>query len=340
MNPKSLSVFGLFIGLAALMPGCSRENKEAAKETPSEKQEESRVKRAPNGEVTIMVDAETQKIMELQTADLTATQMNSEIKAYGHVLDTTPLGGLINELDSAQVAAENSRQELERMKVLITQKNTSERAFKAAEAAYARDQLSAKAVLLKVQTTWGKKLSELVASSTPLKAESNAQVTIANRLSSLDSVIVRIDLPSGQAVDSPKEARLLTPEANAKPIPAQFLDFAPSTDTQIQARGLFFITDNDGKKLIPGMAVTALIDSGQNPEKGVVVPRAAVVRAKGGAWVFLQTAANEFTRKETTTEHPVESGWYVVGLFKEGDKIVTVGAQQLLSEELKGQTGE
>jgi len=88
------------------------------------------------------------------------------------------------------------------------------------------------------------------------------------------------------------------------------------------------------------MALTALIDTGQNPEKGVVVPRVAVVRAKGGSWVFLQTADNEFTRKETSTEHPVENGWFVAGRFKEGDKLVTVGAQQLLSEELKGQIGE
>jgi len=316
--------------LTALVPGCSHDNKEPAKESAPEKQEESRVKRSINGEVTITLDAETQKVMGLQTATLTATQMNSEIKAYGRVLDTSALGGLINELQSAQVAAENSRQELERMKVLIAQKNTSERALKAAEAAYAHDQLGIQATSLKVQTAWGKKLSELMASS----------ATTAKRLSSLESMIVRVDLPLDQAVDSPKEARLLNQETNAKPIPAQFVDFAPSMDSQIQARGLFFMADNEGRKLVPGMAVTALIDSGQNPETGVVVPREAVVRAKGGSWVFIQNPDPEFTRKEISTEHPVERGWFVSGSFKEGDKVVTVGAQQLLSEELKGQIGE
>src|SRR6266850_791096 len=131
MNRKSHLVFGLFAGLTGLLPGCSHEAKEPAKDTGAEKQEESRVKRGTNGEVTITIDAETQKLMGLQTTTLTATQMNLEFKAYGHALDTIALGGLINELDSAQVAAENSRQELERMKVLIAQKNTSERALKA-----------------------------------------------------------------------------------------------------------------------------------------------------------------------------------------------------------------
>src|SRR5260221_5022549 len=133
MNPKSPLVFVLLASLAGLLAGCSHETKEPARDAAAGKQEESRVKRAPNGDVTITVDAETQKLIGLQTAALTATQLNPETKAYGHVLDSTALGGSINELESAQVAAENSRQELERTKVLMEQKNTSERALKAAE---------------------------------------------------------------------------------------------------------------------------------------------------------------------------------------------------------------
>jgi hypothetical protein len=330
MSSNRSLVFGLFALVAALVPGCSHETKEPARDSTAKKQEESRVKRAPNGDVTITVDAETQKLMGLQTATLSAAQMNPETKAYGHVLDTTALGGLINELETAQVAAQNSSQELDRTKVLIEQKNASERALKAAEAAYAHDQLATKAVLLKIQNAWGKKASEAMASS----------ATMASRLSNLDRIIVRIDLPPGQNLDSPKEARLLIPDPNAKPIPAQFLDFAPTMDSQIQARGLLFIADNDARRLVPGMALTALINTGQNPQNGVVVPRDAVVRAKGGSWVFLQTADTEFARKEMSTEHPVDNGWFVAGRFKEGDKLVAVGAQQLLSEELKGQIGE
>jgi hypothetical protein len=37
---------------------------------------------------------------------------------------------------------------------------------------------------------------------------------------------------------------------------------------------------------------------------------------------------------------PLEKGWFVRETFKPEDKVVTVGAQQLMSEELKGQSAD
>jgi multidrug efflux pump subunit AcrA (membrane-fusion protein) len=71
----------------------------------------------------------------------------------------------------------------------------------------------------------------------------------------------------------------------------------------------------------------------------VVLPRGAVLRHEGRTFVYLQTAADTFERKAVTLGRPAGDEWFVGEGFKPGDKVVTVGAQELLSEELKGQGG-
>jgi hypothetical protein len=339
MNLKVVWVFGLAAIVAGASLSCRREAGEPSKEAKEEtKKEPGRVKTGTNDQVTVTVTVDEQKLIGLQTTELSVTQMNSEIKAYGHVLDTTGLGGLINEFQAAQVSADNSRKELDRLKMLMSQTNASERAYQSAQAAYAHDQLGSKAVLLKIQSSWGKKMRELAASSRGGDGAADVQGNLASRLATLESVLVRVEVPSAISFGSPKEARLLIQETNL--IAADFFDFAPTTETQLQARGLFFAVDNKEQRLIPGMAVTALIDTGQSPRPGVVVPREAVLRLKGTTWVYVQTSESEFTRREMMSEYPVETGWFVPGEFKGGEKVVTVGAQQLLSEELKGEIGD
>jgi hypothetical protein len=57
-------------------------------------------------------------------------------------------------------------------------------------------------------------------------------------------------------------------------------------------------------------------------------------------FVYLQTGDDTFARKEIELDRPTEAGWFVHEGLNPSDKVVTVGAQQLLSEELKGQGGE
>ena len=71
-------------------------------------------------------------------------------------------------------------------------------------------------------------------------------------------------------------------------------------------------------------------------ETGVTVPRAAIVRHEGEAFIYVATKDGEFTKKEIELEHPTPDGWFVHEGLKPGDKIVVSGAQQLLSEESKG----
>ena len=73
-------------------------------------------------------------------------------------------------------------------------------------------------------------------------------------------------------------------------------------------------------------------------QSGVIVPREAVVRTEGTGWVYVQNAGGEaYTRMEILLDHPGESGWFISQGMTTNDYVVVTGAQQLLSEELKGQ---
>ncbi len=72
------------------------------------------------------------------------------------------------------------------------------------------------------------------------------------------------------------------------------------------------------------------------PQTGVNVPRDAVVRFNGATWVYQQAEDGTLQRVEVALQHPMADGWFVRGPLKPQDKVVTRGAQQLLSQELKG----
>ena len=320
-------VFAAFVA-AVLVTGCSRSAKEPAAEPPAKSAEpESRVKHGTNGEVVITLDAATQKAMGLQTTALAPAELRPEIKAYGRVLDTSALATLVAELAVAHAASEASQADLRRLKTLAGENNASERALQTAEASAVRDQAQVESARLRLVSGWGNAV-----------AERKDLPAFVQSLSSLASVLVELDLPAGEAVNaSPTGVRLLTLSDGSKPIEATLVGPAPMVDAQMQGRGFLCLVAPNSSHLAPGAAVTGLLTLPGGAESGVAVPREAVVRFNGAAWVYAQTGDDAFERKEIAVDRPLDQGWFVRDGLKPQDKVVTVGAQQLLSEELKNQ---
>jgi len=340
---SSLCFFGAIPAFVALLLslvllGCSGKekdkDKDEAKSPTAEKEKsgepESRVKHGTNGEAIITLDTATQKLMGLQVSSVQAAQLSPELKGYGRVLDPAPLASLVADLVTAQAASAASRAELERLKTLAAQNNASERALQAAQATAAHDQSQLESVHLRLVSGWGKAISE----------HPDLPVFV-NSLSSLTSVLVQLDLPAGQPVESmPTGARLLTLADESKTLPAEFLEPAPSVDPQMQGRGYLFLVQTNAFHLAPGAAVAGFLLLPGEPQSGVNVPRNAVVRFNGASWVYLVKSDQEFERREIQLEAPLGDSWFVRKGVKSEDKVVTVGAQELLSEELKGQAGD
>ena len=79
------------------------------------------------------------------------------------------------------------------------------------------------------------------------------------------------------------------------------------------------------------------------PTLGVMVPESAVVWRDGLAWVYVARAADpsqpaeEFTRQQIPVDALVAGGWFVAARLTATDRIVTQGAQLLLSTEYQSE---
>jgi hypothetical protein len=317
---------GLVLGGAAtwtvLKHGAHEEHKAA-----EEHKEESHVLHT-NDQTLVKLDKEAQEHAGLQFAPLEAATLAPEVRATGRVLDPAPLVALLVEGATARTTLDASHKELERLKVLAQDQNTSARLVEAAAAAVQRDQIAVDAAQLKLVTGWGK----VIASQKDLAA-------FVAPLASQEVSLLRLDVPLGDAPkEPPTSVRVATLSAPESPVEAQLIGPATGADPQTQGQGFLCLVK--GGAFPPAAAVTGWLALPGKPEEGVVIPRAAIVRHEGEAFVYVQTAADLFLRKEVELHHPTAKGWFTDEGFKPGDKLVTVGAQQLLSEELKGEGGE
>src|SRR5262249_51184308 len=227
-------------------------------------------------------------------------------------------------------AAAASDAELKRLQALSTQNNASERALQAAQAAAVRDKSQVQSIQLRLLTSWGSGI-----------AQRQDLAGFVQSLSSLTAVLVLVNLAAGEAPPvSPTGARLLTLADQTKPIEAQVLGPAPATDPQMQGKGFLLLVNPNNGRLTPGEAVNGLLSLPGEARNGVAVPREAIVQFNGANWVYLQTSETEFKRVALQSGRPLEDALFVQEGLAAGDKVVTVGAQQLLSEELKGLGGE
>ena len=295
-----------------------------------------KITQGTNGQTILTLDAETQKGIGLEVANPAATEWQPEIKAFGRVLDTAPLVELLSDLGRAQIAFDNSHQELERAKQLKKDNNISERAFQDTETAYRQNFAAVTTARFKIQTNWGKRIAEMTGKivlppGTPRKPDVDLDKL------AVSGGLIRIDLPAGERLSEPQAARIVPLAKRDLPVTASFFDELPMMDAQTQQQGLLFLNDkpSTADRLIPGEAVTAFIKSGEAPVSGVVIPASAILRHDGKGWVFVQTGENNFSRREIPLDRAVDGGFFSAE-FSATNRVVVTGAQTLLSAELSG----
>jgi hypothetical protein len=333
-------IVGMLVGLALGAAGtlivlkypALREYAGAEKEPEAAEQvETSFLQHEADGRVSVKLDGDTQARMGLQVAPLVTAELAPEVQGYGRVLDPTPLAALVTEAASAQATLQASTQEYERLRALYAQnQNASARALETAEAALKRDQIALASVQSRLLLGWGK----AVATQADLAA-------FVHSLTVPETALVRVDLPLGEPLQAaPTGGRIALVDAPDDALEAQYLGPAPSTDPQFQGRGFLLLAQ--AERLPPGTAVRAWLTVPHEKQSGVVVPRDAVLRHEGRTFVYLQTREGVFQRTAVVLERPTGDGWFVpVGAndhssLQPQEKVVVVGAQQLLSEELKG----
>lgn len=158
------------------------------------------------------------------------------------------------------------------------------------------------------------------------------------RLARFDRLVARVHLPAGQDLGrAVPAARIVVFGHEAQALRGVRIGLGAAADPTTRGEILLFRVEPAGFPLRPGASVTAYLPVAGRPRQGVVIPRAAIVRAEGHAWAYLQVGDQGFARREVPLDTATETGWFVSGGFKAGDRVVVDGAQTLLSEEFKSQ---
>jgi hypothetical protein len=162
---------------------------------------------------------------------------------------------------------------------------------------------------------------------------------LVDSLTQSKAALIRMDVPLSEGASSaPIGARIGTVGNEESFLEAEYLGPATTADPQMQGRGYLFLMQTNPPP--PGALVSGWLKLPGEADSGVVVPREAVVRHEGEAFLYLQKGEEIFVRKEIELEHAVDKGWFVEKGLKPKQNVVVVGAQQLLSEELKGEGGD
>lgn len=118
----------------------------------------------------------------------------------------------------------------------------------------------------------------------------------------------------------------------AVPVPWQ-----QPTETGRQTVDLFYAIDNTRNSLRPGQAVIISLPLG-NTIARTTVPQSAILWDNAGdTWVYVRTDASHFRRRKIALGSPLPDGAVVLEGLREGEEVVTVGAEALYGEEFHWQ---
>ncbi|WP_437560453.1 hypothetical protein [Acidithiobacillus sulfuriphilus] len=283
----------------------------------------------------------------IRTQTLVPARYRSQVRAYGLVLDPQPLLALrasyataLGQLGVARAVATTSQREYERLRLLNRDdQNISIKTVQAVQGAYQSAQARLVAALTNVAnlqqtaiTQWGPVLARwaLRHATGPLTRLFNGQ-----------EALVLVTLPPGLAVPSMPTV-VQVDNGNMPASAATLVSASPQSDPSIQGATYFYLMPAREARMGMRMAVDVPL-AGQTMQ-GAVMPDSAVLWYADQAWVYLQTDAEHFVRHRVSTQAPVRGGWFETDL-RPGQRVVTQGAQLLLSQEMlapsaSGGTGE
>lgn len=289
----------------------------------------------------VRLDAQTQRLAGLRSVAAEAASRPREARALGVVEDIAPLLALrarLHELQAEAAAtgagAEGSRREVERLRRLQREgAGVPQRELQAAQARLQSEQAGLDGLTRRVddlrrtaRREWGEALAEAA-----LAADSD----LLERLLGGQEALVLVSLPAGLSLPAGAQVVHLAREADrARARTAQLLSPAARSDPTLQGETFYFSTAGEGLRV--GMRLEVWVPQGEGPEQGVSVPASAILWHEGRPWVYLQTGEEEFERRLLPEQAQESAGaLFLPAGVQPGERVVDVGAQTLLSEELR-----
>jgi hypothetical protein len=323
---------GLIWGFLA---GRKEQSAEAQAEAPM--QALSRVA-SQNGETVLAFDSAAQKANGIVTAALIHTRQSVDVQATGVVLQLQPFLDLrtsyntaSTDLAKARAAANASQAEYDRLRQLNQDgKNASDKAVEVARAASDNDAALVRnaeqsLAILKSSSRlhWGPVIANWLEQGSP-----QLDALLAQRM-----FLLQVTGVSSGSFTAPQQATVQY--ADGTHSAAHLISVLPQLDPRLQAPSLLYsVAAHPG--LIPGINLAVFLPSGPE-QNGRLIPSGAIVWWQGKAWCYVEESPGKFTRRAVATSNPVASGWFVTEGIDPEARVVTVGAQTLLSEEFRSQ---
>jgi hypothetical protein len=287
-----------------------------------------------NGAVILTMDEQAQKRMGIEVGALAGTSNRLQADVPATVLSVQDLAtfrngyvAALSQIEKNRVDIEVVRKQYVRVKSLFdNDQNTSAKAMESAEgnlrALETQERAAEQELNLQgsmVEQQWGSVVAKWAMDGSPE----------LDRILGTRDVLIQVTLPFDQNHTAAKTILVEVPGRTRAE--ATLLSAFPRVDPRIQGRSFLYSTPAQAD-FTPGVNLVAHLAVGGST-RGVVVPASAVVWSEGKAWAYLQTAARQFSRREVATDAPVDAGYFVTTGFAAANKVVTRGAQSLLSEE-------
>lgn len=265
------------------------------------------------------LDAASQARLGLRLATLAEGQMPPTTRAVADVLDPAPLAKAIDELEAAQAAELASHAELARTQTLFAAAgNVSRKALEAAQAQATADQARLREARVALRSAWGDDLADMA----PERRD-----RLLDALVSGHRVLLRAE-PLGRPDGTLKVNAATLQLPHGADISAQVLGRLPRSTSGLAAGWLL---QADAGPLVPGMVLTTQLHGEGKPLRGVLLPRAAIVRWNGLDWAYVATATTQFERRAVHPQAMTAAGWLVGAPFKPGERVVVQGAEALVA---------
>ncbi len=289
-----------------------------------------------DGKTYVVLGSEAIRMNGIEAVTLTETSYRLTTTAYGTVImpqvfadDAAGYSSALASYRAAISKRNASQKEYQRLKTLYATKDVSDKVLQAARAQYEADDAAAQSTAQTLQASktkiiqkWGETISGWIFNSTD------------KSLVTGKDLMIQAALPTGETVSGINEGIVnLSDGINVK---ARFISTSPTSDPLVQGVAYLFVVPAMGSAILPGTNVTVYIEAGKQMS-GVVIPSSAVVWAQGVPWVYIESGTGEFIRQLISTDEPAAGGFFITGVLKPGDKIVSKSAQLLLSIEFSSQ---
>ncbi len=249
----------------------------------------------------------------LATQAVTATEARAGEQAFGRVLDPSQLLEASGALAAARAAAAASARDLVRTRALAQdQENASEHDLAAAEVADAQARASLAQAQAHARAVWG----------------TGDVARLAEPLARGDLAVARIEISAGLAAAPGLAIHVSAPALGIAERDAELIGAAGALDATLQTPALLVAIR--GSPPPPGAALEARLEQGE-ALRGVFLPASAIVWSDGEPQAFVASGGDHFARRSVALARPLRDGYLATAGVAPGERVVTAGAQQLLS---------